>query len=150
MKDSRYLPDSIALEIINRDNFIRWMNIRLIEAAEGYSKIQLEVRDEMLNGAGVVHGGILFSLADSAFGIASNSKNEFSLAWDAAITFVKSALLWDILTAEARELHDGKSMGLYIVTVTNQRGEQVAYFRGSSFKKGKGVIRSNNKSNTST
>lgn len=150
MKESKYVPDAIAAEIINRDNFIRWMKIRLIAADEGYSKVQMDIRDEMLNGAGVVHGGILFSLADSAFGIASNSRNEFSLAWDATITFVKPARLWDVLTAEATELHDGKSMGLYIVVITNQRNEQVAYFRGSSFKKGKAVVNSNNTSNAST
>ncbi|MCO5236896.1 MAG: hotdog fold thioesterase [Chitinophagaceae bacterium] len=149
MKDSKYFPASIALEIINRDNFIRWMKIRLIEAAEGYSKLQMDVRDEMLNGAGVVHGGVLFSLADSAFGIASNSRNEFSLAWDATITFIKAAKLWDILTAEAKELHDGKSLGLYVVTITNQRNEPVAHFKGTSFKKGNPIVGANKNPNAS-
>lgn len=130
----------VTEEILHKDNFSRWLGIKVLEAAEGYSKIQMEVRDEMLNGLGIVHGGIPFALADSAFAFACNSRNNFSVAWDTSITFIKASKLWDILTAEAKELHNGKSTGLYIVTVTNQRHEQVALFKGTCFRTARTLV----------
>lgn len=130
----------VAEEIINRDNFSRWLGIRLISIGEGYSKIQMEIRDEMLNGLGIVHGGIPFALADSAFALACNSRNNLSVAWDTSITFTRASKLWDTLTAEATEIHNGKSTGLYTVTITNQRQEQVALFKGTCFRMAKTII----------
>ncbi|HRO45358.1 hydroxyphenylacetyl-CoA thioesterase PaaI [Agriterribacter sp.] len=130
----------VVEEIMNRDNFSRWLGIKVLQAGEGYSKIQMEIRDEMLNGLGIVHGGIPFSLADSAFAFACNSRNNLSVAWDTSITFTKPSKLWDVLTAEAKELHNGKSTGLYIVTITNQRNEQVALFKGTCFRTTKPLI----------
>jgi acyl-CoA thioesterase len=94
----------------------------------------------MLNGFGVIHGGIAFSLADSAFAFACNNRNNLSVALDTSITFTKSTQPGDVLTAEARELHHGRSTGLYLVTVTNNRGEQVAHFKGTCFRTGKPLI----------
>ncbi|HRN57407.1 MAG TPA: hydroxyphenylacetyl-CoA thioesterase PaaI [Agriterribacter sp.] len=130
----------VTEEILHKDNFSRWLGIKVLETGEGYSKIQMEIRDEMLNGLGIVHGGIPFALADSAFAFACNSRNNLSVAWDTSITFTKASKLWDILTAEAKELHNGKSTGLYMVTVTNQRNEQVALFKGACFRTGKTII----------
>ena len=130
----------VVEEIMNRDNFSRWLGIKVLQAGEGYSKIQMEIRDEMLNGLGIVHGGIPFSLADSAFAFACNSRNNLSVAWDTSITFTKPSKLWDVLTAEAKELHNGKSTGLYIVTITNQRNAPVALFHGTCFRTTKPLI----------
>ena len=131
---------AVVEEIMNRDSFSRWLGIKVLEVREGYSKIQMEIRDEMLNGLGIVHGGIPFSLADSAFAFACNSRNNLSVALDTSITFTKSSKLWDILTAEAKELHNGKSTGLYLVSITNQRNEQVALFKGTCFRTAKPLI----------
>lgn len=131
---------AVAEEILNRDNFSRWLGIKLLEIGEGYSKIQMEIRDEMINGLGIVHGGVSFALADSAFALACNSRNNLSVAWDTSITFTRASKLWDVLTAEANEVHNGKSTGLYTVTITNQRNEQVALFKGTCFRMAKRAI----------
>lgn len=131
---------AVAEEILNRDNFSRWLGIKLLEIGEGYSKIEMEIRDEMINGLGIVHGGVSFALADSAFALACNSRNNLSVAWDTSITFTRASKLWDVLTAEANEVHNGKSTGLYTVTITNQRNEQVALFKGTCFRMAKRAI----------
>jgi len=132
--DNQTHAQMIAEEIINKDNFIRWLRVKVLHVEIGYSKIEIEIREEMLNGLGIAHGGILFALADSAFALAANSRHNISVAWEASITFTKPVKLWDILTAETREIHDGKNTGLYLVTITNQRNEPVALFKGSSFR----------------
>jgi acyl-CoA thioesterase len=98
------------------------------------------LRDEMINGFNVIHGGIAFSFADSAFAFACNNRNNLSMALDTSINFTKPTRPGDILTAEAKEVHNGKSTGLYLITVTNQNGEQVAHFKGTCFRTGKTLI----------
>lgn len=132
--DNQSYAQMIAEEIINKDNFIRWLRVKVLHVEIGYSQIEMEVREEMLNGLGIAHGGILFALADSAFALAANSRHNSSVAWEASITFTKPVKLWDKLTAETKEIHNGKNAGLYLVTITNQRNEPVALFKGSSFR----------------
>lgn len=122
------------------DAFSKWLGVIVLEVRQGYSKIQMTLREEMLNGFGVIHGGIAFSLADSAFAFACNNRNNLSMALDTSINFIKSTLPGDVLTAEAKELHNGRSTGLYLITVTNQRDEQVALFKGTCFRTGKPLI----------
>jgi acyl-CoA thioesterase len=88
----------------------------------------------------VIHGGILFSLADTAFAFACNNRNNLSVALDTGITFTKQAKPGDVLTAEAEELHNGRSTGLYLIKVANQAGEQVALFKGTCFRTGKTLL----------
>lgn len=133
-------PSSVVDHMMQHDAFSQWLGIQVMTVKEGYSKIQMTLRDEMLNGFGVIHGGIVFSLADSAFAFACNNRNNLSLALDTSINFTKTTLPGDVLTAEAKELHNGRSTGLYFITVTNQRGEQVALFKGTCFRTGKPLI----------
>ena len=86
----------------------------MLEVKEGYSKIKMTVREEMINGFGIVHGGIAFSLADSAFAFACNNRNNLSVALDTSINFTKPVHIGDVLTAEAKELHNGKVPGFTI------------------------------------
>ena len=136
--------DSLAKNVVNRmmrdDLFSQWLGISLVEIREGYSKISLTLREEMLNGFGVIHGGICFSLADSAFAFACNNRNNLSMALDTNITFTKATKPGDVLTAEAKELHNGRSTGLYLINVINQNGEQVALFKGTCFRTGKTLL----------
>ena len=127
-------------KMYDNDAFSQWLGIEVIEIKEGYSKIKMLVRDEMINGFGVTHGGIAFSLADSAFAFACNNRNNLSMALDTSITFTKATKPGDILTAEAKELHNGRSTGLYLITVTNQDNEQVALFKGTCFRTGKTLV----------
>jgi len=133
-------PSSVVDHMMKHDAFSQWLGIQVLDIKEGYSKIQMTLRDEMLNGFGVIHGGIAFSLADSAFAFACNNRNNLSLALDTSINFTKTTLPGDVLTAEAKELHNGRSTGLYLITVTNQRDEQVALFKGTCFRTGKPLI----------
>ena len=125
---------------MKHDLFSQWLGIQIIEIREGYSKIQMALRDEMVNGFHVIHGGIAFSLADSAFAFACNNRNNLSMALDTSITFTKTTKPGDVLIAEAKELHNGKSTGLYLITVTNQHKEQVAVFKGTCFRTGKKLV----------
>ena len=100
----------------------------------------MTVRPEMLNGFGISHGGIAFSLADSAFAFACNSRNNLSVALDTSINFTKPTYPGDVLTAEATELHNGNSTGLYQISITNQRGHLVAAFKGTCFRTRKKLV----------
>jgi acyl-CoA thioesterase len=100
----------------------------------------MTIRKEMVNGFGIVHGGLPFSLADSAFAFACNNRNNLSVALDVTITFTKAVNVGDVLTAEAKEIHNGKSTGVYLIQVTNQRNEIVSLFKGTCFRTGKELI----------
>ena len=136
--------DKMAVAVVDhmmeKDLFSQWLGIQIIEIKEGYSKIKMELRKEMINGLKVVHGGITFSLADSAFAFACNNRNNLSLALDTSINFTKATHPGDVLIAEAKEMHNGRSTGLYLVTVTNQNREQVAIFKGTCFRTGKNLV----------
>ena len=136
--------DKLARNVVEamnkKDFFSQWLGIEIIEIREGYSKIKMTVRDEMINGFDIVHGGIAFSLADSAFAFACNNRNNLSVALDTSINFTKPTKPGDILTAEAKEIHNGRSTGLYLITVTNQYDQQVALFKGTCFRTGKTLI----------
>ena len=136
--------DGLAIDVVNHmtdhDAFSQWMGIEVLEIKEGYSKIQMTIRQEMVNGFAIVHGGIPFSLADSAFAFACNNRNNLSVALDVTITFTKAVHIGDVLTAEAKEVHNGRSTGVYLITVTNQKNEQVALFKGTCFRTGKTLV----------
>src|SRR5687767_644629 len=119
----------VVAAMMEKDLFSQWLGIKVLLIKEGYSKIQMTVREEMINGFGIVHGGIAFSLSDSAFAFACNNRNNLSVALDTSINFTKATYPGDVLTAEAKEEHNGRSTGLYLITVTNQKGEQVAFFK---------------------
>lgn len=134
------LANSVVAYMMEHDNFSQWMQVQLIEVREGYSKISMEIRKEMVNGLGIVHGGITFSLADSAFAFACNSRNNLSVALDVTISFTKAVSIGDVLTAEAKEIHNGRSTGVYLITIINQKNKQVALFKGTCFRTGKTIL----------
>jgi acyl-CoA thioesterase len=131
---------SVVRHMMQNDLFSQWLGITVIEVKEGYSKIKMTVRQEMMNGLGVVHGGIAFSLADSAFAFACNGRNNLSLALDTSINFIKPVHPGDELTAETKEIHNGKGTGLYHVTITNQHDHVVAVFKGTCYRTAKKLI----------
>ena len=134
------LASSVVNHMMENDLFSQWLGIEVLEIKEGYSKIKMTVRKEMINGFGIVHGGIAFSLADSAFAFACNNRNILSVALDTSINFLKPVHVDDILTAEAKEIHNGKSTGLYHITITNQKEHLVAVFKGTCYRTGKNLI----------
>jgi len=134
------LANNVVNDMLQKDLFSQWLGISIIEIKEGYSKIKMTVRSEMINGFGIVHGGIAFSLADSAFAFACNNRNVLSVALDTSINFLKPVQVNDVLIAEAKELHNGRSTGLYHINITNQQNETVAVFKGTCFRTSKSLI----------
>ena len=134
------LANNVVNDMLQKDLFSQWLGISIIEIKEGYSKIKMTVRSEMINGFSIVHGGIAFSLADSAFAFACNNRNILSVALDTSINFLKPVQVNDVLIAEAKELHNGRSTGLYHINITNQQNETVAVFKGTCFRTSKSLI----------
>jgi len=134
------LHEQVLDQMLQEDAFSKWLGIKLIEAGEGYSRISMVVRPEMVNGFGIAHGGIAFSLADSAFAFACNNRNNLSVALDVTISFIKAVHIDDELFAEAKEIHSGRSTGVYLITVTNQHNSTIALFKGTCFRTGRKLV----------
>ena len=134
------IHEEVVNHMMENDFFSQWMGVEVLDVKEGYSKIKMTIRKEMVNGFGIVHGGIPFSLADSAFAFACNNRNNLSVALDVTITFTKPVNVNDELFAEAKEIHNGRSTGVYLITLLNQHNEQVAFFKGTCFRTGKQLI----------
>ena len=134
------LHEQVVSHMMNHDAFSRWLGIEVLELKEGYSKIKMTIREEMTNGFYVTHGGIIFSLADSALAFACNNRNILSLALDCNISFLKQVNVGDELTADAKEIHNGRSTGVYSINVINQNNQLVALFKGTCFRTGKNLV----------
>jgi acyl-CoA thioesterase len=134
------LHSKVVDHMMQHDAFSQWLGIEVLDVKEGYSKIKMTVRNEMVNGFGIVHGGIAFSLADSAFAFACNNRNVLSVALDTSISFIKPVHIGDELTAEATEIHNGKSTGVYHISIKNQRNHLVAIFKGTCFRTDKSLV----------
>ncbi len=126
------LAQRVTAAMLEQDKATRGLGIVLIHAEPGGCCVEMNVREDMLNGFSTCHGGVLFSFADSAFGMACNSRNERTVAAAGRIDFLRPALPGDVLRASAVERSVGWRLGMYDVTLTNQRGETVALFRGKS------------------
>lgn len=135
------LANDVVSHMMHHDLFSQWLGIEVLEVKEGYSKIKMTVRPEMINGFGIVHGGIAFSLADSAFAFACNNRNVLSVALDTSINFIKPVHAGDLLTAVAREIHNGKSTGLYHIDIINDKEHLVAQFKGLCYRTDKPLIK---------
>ena len=127
-------PLETAQYMLNQDAFSQWMGIKLIEVREKYCLIEMPVTAEMINGLKTVHGGVTFSLADSALAFSSNNTNDASVALNCSINFTKAVRLGDTLTAESVLISDTKKTGVYDISITNQHKVLVATFRGTVYK----------------
>lgn len=126
------LAQACADEMMSSDNASKALGIGVSILAPGICEARMTVRADMVNGHDICHGGMIFSLADTAFAFACNSHNEAAVAAGASIDFLRPAKLGEELLAEARETHKGRKLGLYDVEVSNPAGQTVAVFRGRS------------------
>ena len=127
--------------MLAQDSASRSLGMEVIAIAPGTATLAMTVREDMLNGFGSCHGGLIATLADSAFAFACNSRNERTVASGFSIDIVAPGRPGDRLTAIARELQRGNRTGLYDITVRNQRDELVAEFRGKSYAlKGQTIV----------
>ena len=123
------------------DHATKMLGMRITAIAPGSATIEMTVRQDMLNGHAICHGGLITTLADSAFAFACNAYNELTVASGFTVDLVAPGRLGDVLTARCSELSKAGRTGVYDVEVNNQRGERIAIFRGRSYTmRGKPVI----------
>ena len=134
------LAELCAQALLAGDEASRNLGMRLEEVKPGAARLRMRVRQDMVNGHGTCHGGVVFALADSAFAVACNTYNAVTVAAAASIDFLAAARVDDELTAQARELWRSKRNGIYEIVVSNQRGEPIALFRGRSHSTGGQII----------
>jgi acyl-CoA thioesterase len=136
------MPDTelILKTMLDVDYFSKWLGIVVDEFREGYCRLHYTIREEMLNGFGIVHGGVVFAAADSAFAFACNSHGVLSVALDVHISFIRSAKVGDVLTVEAKEIHTGNKTSFYDIAITNEAKEVVAMFKGTAYRTSRQVV----------
>lgn len=123
------------------DRVLHANGIRFEAVGPGYAKLTMAVREEMLNGFDICHGGFITVLADSAFAYACNSYNEQTVASGISLDFMAPGRPGDVLCAEAKEVFAAGRTGVYDISVTNPRGELIAVMRGKSYRlKGRAVV----------
>lgn len=140
MEEKNILAKKVVDRMMETDYFSQWMGVQVLDVKDGYSKIQMSLRKEMLNGFGIAHGGITFAFADSAFAFACNSDGKITVALDVSISFPKPAKEGDIMYAEAKRINATRKTGLYLVEITNQNNELLALFKGTCFKTEKDLL----------
>ncbi|MCF8276700.1 MAG: hotdog fold thioesterase [Flavobacteriales bacterium] len=131
------LAKRVVDRMFNNDPFSQWLGIERVEDGAGKSVLRMTVLKEMLNGFDIAHGGITYSLADSALAFASNSHGIQSVSIETSISHTKPVKEGDVLTAIAVEKNLTTKIGVYEIIVTNQRNETVALFKGTVYRTGK-------------
>ncbi len=131
------LSKNVVNKMINGDAFSQWLGIKLIEVSEGYCQINMTIRDEMTNGFNIAHGGIAYSLADSALAFAANSDGIQSLSIETSISHTKKVQSGDVLTATTKEINKSNKTSIYYITITNQDNLEIAHFKGIVYRTGR-------------
>lgn len=139
-KTAEETAKKVADYMLTHDRASRHLGIKIDSVDEGVAVLSMTVRDDMLNGLDILHGGFTFSLADSAFAFACNSRNRKTVALNCTINFVAAGKAGDVLTATAREVSLSGRTGIYDVTVKNQKGDLIAEFRGTSYGTSSNVV----------
>jgi len=132
--DEQKKIQAIVDTMYDQDAFSQWLGIERLEDGPGTSVLRMTVRKEMTNGFLIAHGGITFSLADSAFAFACNSRGKKAVSIECDINHLKSVHAGDVLTAHAEEVSRSNKLGVYHVKVTNQHDELVAMFKGLVYR----------------
>jgi len=140
MSDSNDLARRVAQHLLSREGTGPAWGIEIEEAREGYARIAMTVRADMLNGHAIAHGGMIFALADTAFAYACNSRNVSTVAQSASIVFLAQAKAGERLVAEAHEQALSGRSGVYAVTVTAKGARKIAEFQGLSRSLGGSVL----------
>lgn len=128
------LARACTAAMFSRDHAAQSLGIVVEEAREGYARCSLRITKAMVNGLGPVHGGVTFTLADTAFAYACNSRNVPHVALQASISFTAPGLLGDTLVAEGREVTLKGRTGVYDITIAKDTGELIGMFRGTCYR----------------
>lgn len=132
--DEQTLARRVVEKMLRDDDFSRWLGIEVLEIAPGRSTLRMTVRDEMMNGFRTAHGGIAYSLADSALAFATNTGGFISVAMDCTISYPAAVRTGDVLTATAIEESTTNKLAFCSVTVRKQNDTVVAHFRGTVYR----------------
>lgn len=126
-------PDKIIEKMLKKDAFSNWLGLKVDELNEGYCACSCIVKEEMLNGFSIAHGGIAYSLADTTLAFAANSYGKQSFSIETSISHLQKVNANDHLFARSKEIHRGKKTGVYHVHVYNQNETLVAIFKGTVY-----------------
>ncbi len=139
--DPQRIAEAVRDAMWRDDRASKSLGMQVLAIGPGTATLSMTVRDDMLNGHDICHGGLITTLADSTFAFACNAYNEVTVASGFDVNLVTAARLGDVLTATASEVNKAGRTGVYDVDVRNQRGERVAAFRGRSYTlKGRFVV----------
>lgn len=122
-------------EKLQKDPYATFLGIKLKQLKQGYAQVEIELKKELCNFLGYVHGGLIFSLADQAFAAAANSSGKVAVALQMNITYIKAPSVGDTLFAEAKAEHLGSKIGLYLMKVTNSQNTLIAEAQGIVYRK---------------
>ncbi|PHS67142.1 MAG: thioesterase [Flavobacterium sp.] len=129
-------PEQIPNKMLSQDSFSSWLGIEIVEVSKGKCKVKMKVRKEMLNSMNYAHGGITYSLADTAFGFAANTYGKFAVSIETSINHIEAIEEGDVLVAESIIEKTGNKLGFHIVEV--KRGKElVALFKGVVYRTSK-------------
>jgi acyl-CoA thioesterase len=131
------IPKLITNKMMEHDAFSKWLGIERVKDGVGISVLTMKVRPEMLNGFNILHGGIAFSLADSALAFAANSYGRKCLSVENSVHYINSCTSGDVLIAKASEVSKSHKIAVYSVRVYKENGEEVAAFRGTVYRSSK-------------
>jgi acyl-CoA thioesterase len=132
--------EQVLQKMMENDRFSQWLGLVVDAIGEGYCRLHYTVKEDMLNGFGIIHGGAVFAAADSCFAFACNSHGRLSVALDVSITFTKTAKVGAVLSVEAKEIYLGGKTSLYDITTKNEAGEIIAVFKGTAYRTSKNII----------
>jgi len=142
--DEQQLAERLVHAMLERDEFSRWLGLEVTSVAPNAATVRMTVRPEMVNGFGVCHGGIAFSLADSALAFASNTHGRVTVSIENSIRYPAPIAPGDVLTAAAVQESAGRRLAFFNVTVTKQGGDVVGLFRGTVYRTSRDHFESEN------
>jgi len=131
------IPKKVVDKMFDNDAFSQWLGIKRIKDGAGISVLKMTVRKEMLNGFYILHGGIAYSLADSALAIASNSQGKKAVSVETSISHIEACKEGDVLTTHTQEMSLSNKIGVYQITIKNQDDKTVALFKGTVYRTSK-------------
>lgn len=129
--------DIAKTQMYDHDAFSQWLGIEILDLDAGQAVLQLKVRKEMTNGFGIAHGGITYSLADSALAFAANAHGRHSVSIETSISHLQPVRVDDVLTARVEEESLNHKIGVYRITIINQASQKVAVFKGTVYRTSK-------------
>jgi len=126
--------EKVVQKMYDHDWFSQWLGIEVVEVKEGKCTLRMKIRKEMLNGFSIAHGGITYSLADSALAFASNSHGRKAVSVETGISHTVVLREGDEITAIAEELSLSEKVGVYLIRITNYEDKLVALFKGTVYR----------------